>query len=299
MKDKTWPFYHNLLILHMVDGLAYCAQRRAAADAPARAVIRDGTPSVDTMNELDNNMSVNSECLYDAEFANGLHLSVVLLICFGIQKDDQGHVYTLQKFNCYFFARTMLLAMIRHAVMESVRLHSPDTKSVRAALSGDEEKETDQSPQDAELMTLQKSLRTKLWKDIFDGEVRLDVHAALSRTLWRAHAQWTVSSAITDVVRDATRRANLNDWRRRWVDKHREPFGETKLVAVWDAAWRDVWTGMWNQIYTNAGIVGQNWFHKWDHICRPNLGANDQDASVLVRKYKPVSRVFSCCSRHT
>ncbi|OSX56862.1 hypothetical protein POSPLADRAFT_1062369 [Postia placenta MAD-698-R-SB12] len=164
----------------MVDGLAYCVQRRAAADAPARAVIRDGTPSVDTMNELDNNMSVNSECLYDAEFANGLHLSVVLLICFGIQKDDQGHVYTLQKFNCYFFARTMMLAMTRHAVMESAHQHSADTVLVRAALSGDEEKETDQSPQDAELMTAEIAPN-----EAMEGYIRWWSTARRTRGTWK------------------------------------------------------------------------------------------------------------------
>lgn len=89
------------------------------------------------------------------------------------------------------------------------------------------------------------------------------------------------------MVRDATRRAKMNDGRRQWVDEHREPFGKTRLVAVWGAAWRGVWAGIWIQVSTNAGTVGQNWFQKWDQVCRTNLGANEQHTSVLIRKKKP------------
>ncbi|KAF9520781.1 hypothetical protein BS47DRAFT_404198 [Hydnum rufescens UP504] len=40
----------------------------------------------------------------------------IIKICFGIHRDNRAGRYMLQRFNCYFFAWTMLVATVRHAV---------------------------------------------------------------------------------------------------------------------------------------------------------------------------------------
>ncbi|KAF9518233.1 hypothetical protein BS47DRAFT_1338505 [Hydnum rufescens UP504] len=117
-KEKSEPFTHQYVVLILSDDSILRLDRRGDENNPMDAVKSDGIESVDTIADVDSlsDLDVASHCL--AEFhcqASDLDLSHIIKICFGIHKDPKAGRYTLQRFNCYFFAWTILVATARYA----------------------------------------------------------------------------------------------------------------------------------------------------------------------------------------
>ncbi|KAF9509018.1 hypothetical protein BS47DRAFT_1397284 [Hydnum rufescens UP504] len=103
--------------------------RRADEDHPMDAVKRDGSESVDTIGDVDSlsDLDKTSDTLAEVHCqGSDVDLSKIIKICFGIHRDDKARRYTLQRFNCYFFSWTILVATARHAVpWETLPFDSP------------------------------------------------------------------------------------------------------------------------------------------------------------------------------
>ncbi|KAF9516862.1 hypothetical protein BS47DRAFT_611028 [Hydnum rufescens UP504] len=101
--------------------------RRGNGDTPMEAVTINGTESFDTIENVDSlsDLDKTSYCLAELHCqGRGVDLSNIIKICFGIHKEAQR--YTLQRFNCYFFSWTILVATARHAVQwEMLPFDSP------------------------------------------------------------------------------------------------------------------------------------------------------------------------------
>jgi hypothetical protein len=68
---------------------------------------------VKSLSDLDK----SSYCLAELHCqGSDVNLLNIIKICFGIHRDNKAGRYTLRRFNCYFFAWTMLVATARHAV---------------------------------------------------------------------------------------------------------------------------------------------------------------------------------------
>ncbi|KAF9517127.1 hypothetical protein BS47DRAFT_1483552 [Hydnum rufescens UP504] len=117
-KEKSEPFTHQYIVLILSDDCILRLDRRGEEANPTDAVTSDGIESIDSIADVDSlsDLDKTSHCL--AEFhcqGSDVDLLNVIKICFGIHSDPKAGRYTLQRFNCYFFAWTILVATARHA----------------------------------------------------------------------------------------------------------------------------------------------------------------------------------------
>ncbi|KAF9503482.1 hypothetical protein BS47DRAFT_1402357 [Hydnum rufescens UP504] len=79
----------------------------------------EGTESIDTIADVESlsDLDKTSDCLAKLHCqGSGVDLLNIIKICFGIHRDNKAGRYMLQRFNCYFFAWTLLIATARHIV---------------------------------------------------------------------------------------------------------------------------------------------------------------------------------------
>ncbi|KAF9502628.1 hypothetical protein BS47DRAFT_1490663 [Hydnum rufescens UP504] len=86
---------------------------------------RDGTDSKDTIANVNSLSDLDkTSCLAELHCqGSDVDLSAIIKVCFGIHIDDKAGRYTLQRFNCYLFAWTILVVTARQAMPE-IRSHS-------------------------------------------------------------------------------------------------------------------------------------------------------------------------------
>ncbi|KAF9520786.1 hypothetical protein BS47DRAFT_404397 [Hydnum rufescens UP504] len=78
-----------------------------------------GSKSIDTIADVKSLSDLDKTSDFLAELhcqGSDVDLLNIIKICFGIHRDNKAGRYMLQRFNCYFFAWTMLVATMRHAV---------------------------------------------------------------------------------------------------------------------------------------------------------------------------------------
>ncbi|KAH7318850.1 hypothetical protein B0J17DRAFT_633923 [Rhizoctonia solani] len=61
------------------------------------------------ISDLEDSMYNPSKCLVQLDFAEGIGLDIILDVCRAIYKNKRARVYTVQRYNCYFYAQTVLL----------------------------------------------------------------------------------------------------------------------------------------------------------------------------------------------
>ncbi|KAF9503520.1 hypothetical protein BS47DRAFT_1402317 [Hydnum rufescens UP504] len=117
-KEKSEPFTHQYVVLILSDDTILRLDRRGDEKNPMDAMKSDGIESIDTIADVNSlsGLEKTSHCLAELHCqASDLDLSNIIKICFGIHKDPKAGRYTLQRFNCYFFAWTILVATARYA----------------------------------------------------------------------------------------------------------------------------------------------------------------------------------------
>jgi len=83
------------------------------------AATNEGSKSIDTIADVKSLSDLDKTSDFLAELhcqGSDVDLLNIIKICFGIHRDNKAGRYMLQRFNCYFFAWTMLVATVRHAV---------------------------------------------------------------------------------------------------------------------------------------------------------------------------------------
>ncbi|CAE6470243.1 unnamed protein product [Rhizoctonia solani] len=118
-KESKQPFYHEYLVFCMddVNNTRFRLERRQLEneDQPLNSLFEYGVEAYDSIEDVSSieKFIVPSHCVAEIHFNEGIHLAVVLEICRAIHKHPSARVYTLQRFNCYFFAQTVLLCTAR------------------------------------------------------------------------------------------------------------------------------------------------------------------------------------------
>ncbi|KAF9520773.1 hypothetical protein BS47DRAFT_403795 [Hydnum rufescens UP504] len=118
-RERSKPLNHQYVVLFLSEDCILRLDRRGDEAKPMDALTPEGIESIDTianvksLSELDKTSDTLAELHCQGR---DIDLSNVIKICFGIHKDDEAGHYTLQRFNCYFFAWTVLVATARHVV---------------------------------------------------------------------------------------------------------------------------------------------------------------------------------------
>ncbi|KAG8773088.1 hypothetical protein FRC12_002723 [Ceratobasidium sp. 428] len=115
-RDLEAPFYHEFLILKLVDG-AVCRIERVGEGSQTDAIRDLGCTSHDVIQwyAQDNYEAAiaGSGLVAIINFDQGFDILDVLAICYGVQHTKASSVYTLQRFNCYFLCLTILAILSR------------------------------------------------------------------------------------------------------------------------------------------------------------------------------------------
>jgi hypothetical protein len=105
------PPHHEFVILQM-NGWWYRIERRPTIAAGIKSMLH-GCPTEDTITRIDGWTGIR---LFSVDFRHDPKPSLYIAsaICNAIRKDPDAQKYTLKEFNCYFFARTLSLLILRH-----------------------------------------------------------------------------------------------------------------------------------------------------------------------------------------
>ncbi|EUC56120.1 Wbp11 domain protein [Rhizoctonia solani AG-3 Rhs1AP] len=112
-KERESPFFHEFLVIRLSAGTYWRFDRRQKPDenTPLNSLYTDGVPAHDTIEQvtsLESPLYTRSDCVVQLEFKVNVHVGLVLRICRAIQNHIGARVYTIQRYNCYFFAQTLL-----------------------------------------------------------------------------------------------------------------------------------------------------------------------------------------------
>ncbi|CAE6418301.1 unnamed protein product, partial [Rhizoctonia solani] len=115
-KEVQAPFFHEFIVFGLRGGGFYRIDRRQqpTEELPIDAIYTYGVKAHDTIEEvpdLNSIMYARSQCLIEINFKPdvNVHVGLILRICRAIQKHERAKDYTLQRYNCYFFAQTLIM----------------------------------------------------------------------------------------------------------------------------------------------------------------------------------------------
>ncbi|KAG9085686.1 hypothetical protein FS749_004233 [Ceratobasidium sp. UAMH 11750] len=117
-KNLDGPFYHEFLLLKLTDG-AVCRLERTGDGSRADALRYTGCISNDLIQWFSADdyakfsEAMPSNLVAEIDLQQEFDILDVLAICYSIQKIKACGVYTLQRYNCYFFCWTILAALTR------------------------------------------------------------------------------------------------------------------------------------------------------------------------------------------
>ncbi|KAG9097427.1 hypothetical protein FRC06_007568 [Ceratobasidium sp. 370] len=118
--------YHEFIVAELDNGTFCRFDRRGATDRRGEFINGKGLEAEDTVQVLSKatpefkELEQTSKLLMKVHFPQGQDLIAVLATCYGILADERAGRYTLTRFNCYFFAWTILINTARRTVDWSV-----------------------------------------------------------------------------------------------------------------------------------------------------------------------------------
>ncbi|KAG9092600.1 hypothetical protein FRC06_011860 [Ceratobasidium sp. 370] len=117
-KNLDGPFYHEFLLLKLTDG-AVCRVERTGDGSRADALRYTGCISNDLIQWFSEDdyakfsTSMPSNLVAEIDLGQEFDILDVLAVCYSIQNTQPCSVYTLQRYNCYFFCWTILASLTR------------------------------------------------------------------------------------------------------------------------------------------------------------------------------------------
>ncbi|CAE6466683.1 unnamed protein product [Rhizoctonia solani] len=114
-KEQKKPFFHEYIAFQLGNGKCFRIDRRQLPNerSPMDCTGEKGAEAYDTIEQianLDDSIYNPSDCLVQISF-NGdpIWLGRITYICRTISQHKRTGFYTVQKYNCYFYAQTILL----------------------------------------------------------------------------------------------------------------------------------------------------------------------------------------------
>jgi hypothetical protein len=116
LRKEFDSFQHEYVLIIFNDGYTCRIDRRPHPNVPIDSLMRKGCQAIDTIEEILQTSTNPSQCVVRLDFdQDGLDITIIVLILFAIKHDHAAQRYTLQKFNCYFMAWTILLLVSRYS----------------------------------------------------------------------------------------------------------------------------------------------------------------------------------------
>ncbi|KAF9505426.1 hypothetical protein BS47DRAFT_537642 [Hydnum rufescens UP504] len=118
-RERSKALKHQYVVLFLSEDCILRLDRRGDETKPMETMKHEGTESIDTIADVKSLSDLDKTSDFLAEFhcqSSDVDLLNIIKICFGIHRDNKAGRYTLQRFNCYFFAWTVLVATARHVV---------------------------------------------------------------------------------------------------------------------------------------------------------------------------------------
>ncbi|KAF8636803.1 hypothetical protein AX17_003254 [Amanita inopinata Kibby_2008] len=132
LRKERDNFRHEFVVVYLEDGDIYRIDRRPLGGGSADTISSDGCEAEDNIllinkQELEVIRSnTDTEVTLEIGTEKKLDLYAVIAICVSVQMDSQAKAYTLQLYNCYFLARTIITLMARHFLLQPhVSCHGP------------------------------------------------------------------------------------------------------------------------------------------------------------------------------
>ncbi|KDQ62104.1 hypothetical protein JAAARDRAFT_203321 [Jaapia argillacea MUCL 33604] len=133
MKEES-TFSHEYILVTLRSGKTIRFERSPDPKAHPDAVVHpSGCEAYDTIDTGSEDLGRAEEhiCVGEIVFQDGIDLLFIISVCFAMTKDTKARRYTLQEYNCYFFARTIYTLAIRYAVLHAPRPPNRDKSAIR------------------------------------------------------------------------------------------------------------------------------------------------------------------------
>jgi hypothetical protein len=282
-REYEEPFRHQFLLVALRESSkCYRFERRQISTelTPLDALTPEGTVAFDTVQVLPSRpANALSECLLDLRFKCEIDLKFILAVCYGIHRDEAAQKYTLQRFNCYFFAWSITSCLARYA--ESWQ--TPSSEMLSRVLSEIEGRHSVFPPDIIGWLRTESSmlhertkiaLRQTLWWDSLKDELRDMIReAAKERTLFNARQK--AKNAATKAAWHLAHAASASAFAH--ASRYAAP-DQSNAAAVWAKAWFTAWVRAWEDNWDISwGAVPATewdttfdsaWYAVWDHTKR-------------------------------
>ncbi|KAG8729725.1 hypothetical protein FRC10_003488 [Ceratobasidium sp. 414] len=220
-KSVKGPFFHEFLLLKLTDG-AVCRVERVGEGSGSDAIRDIGCTARDliqwfTKSDYDQFSAAGfqSTLVAEVDLCKEFDILDVLAICYSIQNTMGCHVYTLQRYNCYFLCLTVLTVLTRRVASWETMLSNDDWDSsisslldtLSNALLGDSQKHTllrlcallePDNPQAGRFIL--DRLRVCLTSQ---AGALTSYNRAMSSTLWQTARETALRQALTTIVKPA------------------------------------------------------------------------------------------------
>ncbi|CAE7059114.1 unnamed protein product [Rhizoctonia solani] len=117
-KERVAPFFHEYVTFRLKDGSgSFRIDRRQRRDilSPMKCTEETGSEAFDTIEEvvdMEDSMYNPSDCLVHIDFTADVHLCLITDFCMAMSRHERARVYTVQRYNCYFYAQSMILYVL-------------------------------------------------------------------------------------------------------------------------------------------------------------------------------------------
>ncbi|CUA71628.1 hypothetical protein RSOLAG22IIIB_09726 [Rhizoctonia solani] len=117
-KERRAPFFHEYIAVSLRDKGGYFRfDRRQLPNegSPLDCKENGGVEAYETIQaimDLEDSTYNTSDCLVQIDFEENVPLRLIVDICREIAQHELSYVYTVQRYNCYFYAQTLLLCTL-------------------------------------------------------------------------------------------------------------------------------------------------------------------------------------------
>ncbi|CAE6492896.1 unnamed protein product [Rhizoctonia solani] len=116
-KESKAPFFHEYIAFRLEDDRYYRIDRRQLPNegTPLDCTEDAGVEAYETIEQItdmDSAVYSPSDCLIQLDFEKNFRLEFLIDICREISLHVLAQVYTVQRYNCYFYAQTILLCIL-------------------------------------------------------------------------------------------------------------------------------------------------------------------------------------------
>ncbi|CAE6464256.1 unnamed protein product [Rhizoctonia solani] len=120
-KERKKPVFHEFIAIRLKGGTCWRIERWQPNTLVNRLFIsrlsqpvsdRLAYDTVEEVTSLESTWGGKSDCLVEFEFNVNVRVGLILRICHAIKNHQKAKFYTVENYNCYFFAQALLLCTV-------------------------------------------------------------------------------------------------------------------------------------------------------------------------------------------